>query len=74
MGVVEFLAGGVGRGLRVAAGLVLGLLGAAAGGWWLLLAPAGLAIITAGPGNLCVPAPLYGGPLAGSRAARPRHR
>jgi hypothetical protein len=70
MGFVKFMAGPVGRGLRIAAGLALVLIGAFyvghAGG--VVLAVVGVAPLLAGLFNVCLFAPLFGGPFNGRQA------
>lgn len=70
LSLVRFLASGVGRGIRILAGVALALIGVAAGGWWLLLTLLGLVFIVVGAANLCLLAPLFGGPVDGRRLAR----
>lgn len=69
MSFARFMAGPVGRGIRVAAGLVLIVIGVAvggAGGW--VLAIVGLLPLMAGALNICVIAPLLKAPFSGKAA------
>jgi hypothetical protein len=68
LALARFFASGLGRGLRIVAGLVLAVVGIAAGGWWLLLAALGVVFVAVGALNICLLAPLFGGPLVGRRA------
>ena len=70
LALMRFSASGAGRGIRMLAGVVLALIGVAAGGWWLLLTLLGLVFIGVGAANLCLLAPLFGGPVDGRRLAR----
>jgi len=71
MGVARFFAGPGGRGVRIAAGVALAIVGFPAGGWWLLLVALGVVFVVVGAANVCLLAPLFGGPLDGRRLARP---
>jgi hypothetical protein len=65
------MSGPAGRGLRVVAGLVvvaLGLFVARTTTWTVLLILIGLVPLAAGLFNVCVFAPLFGGPLSGRKA------
>ena len=70
MGFIKFMAGPMGRGLRIAAGLALMLMGALyighTGG--IILAVVGLVPLIAGLFNFCLFAPLFGGPFNGREA------
>lgn len=67
MTFAAFMSGGLGRGLRVVAGLVLIVLGirmhTAIG---TIVAIAGIVPLAAGAFNWCLAAPLFGGPISGS--------
>ena len=70
MGFIRFMAGPWGRGLRIAAGLALVLVGVLVvgnltGG---IVAAVGLVPLFAGLFNFCLFAPLFGGPLNGREA------
>jgi hypothetical protein len=70
MGFIKFMAGPLGRGLRIAAGLALMLIGALYVGHTagIVLAAVGLAPLFAGLFNFCLFAPLFGGPFNGREA------
>jgi hypothetical protein len=74
VGVARFFASGWGRGLRIFAGVVLAVLGVASGGWWLVLTALGVVFVAVGAVNICLLAPLFGGPLRGNDLARPQER
>lgn len=59
----SFMASPAGRWLRVAAGLVLVVVGALLGGAWWLLAAVGLVPLLAGAFDVCLLAPLFHRPL-----------
>lgn len=61
----EFMSSGVGRTLRITAGVALIILGAALGGGWLALAVVGLVPLLAGGLDVCLFAPLFGQPMGG---------
>ncbi len=63
MTFVRFMEGIGGRSLRIAAGLVLVVVGAVLGGPWWVLAAVGLVPIAAGVFNFCLVAPFVGAPL-----------
>jgi hypothetical protein len=65
MGFAKFMSGWTGRILRVAAGIVLVLVGLLAvhGVAGVILAVIGLLPLIAGAFNICVFAPLFGGPF-----------
>lgn len=65
MAVARFFAGPWGRAVRVLAGLVVGGLGLLTGSVWADVV--GLFLVAVGAGNVCVLAPLFGGPLNGRR-------
>ena len=65
MVVLRFIGSTPGRGVRVAAGLVLIVAGVAAGGWWLFLAALGLLPLAAGAFDVCVLGPLFRLPFGG---------
>ncbi len=66
MAFATFMSGGLGRGIRIVAGLVLIVLGirmhTAIG---TIVAIAGLVPLAAGTFNWCLAAPLFGGPMSG---------
>jgi hypothetical protein len=61
----EFMSSGVGRTVRIVAGVALIALGASLGGAWLALAVVGLVPLLAGVFDVCIFAPLFGQPLSG---------
>ena len=63
--VLRFVGSTLGRAVRVAAGLVLIVIGIAAGGWWLVLAAFGLLPLAAGLLDVCVLGPLFRLPFNG---------
>jgi hypothetical protein len=67
MTFIAFLAGPAGRLLRIAAGTAMVAVGAAVGGGWWGLAVLGLVPLLAGTFDVCVLAPLFRLPFAGSR-------
>ncbi len=71
MEFAAFMATGLGRGLRVVAGIVLLILGIYFGGTtgW-ILGIIGLVPLFAGLANVCLIAPLFGAPFRGSDVAR----
>lgn len=71
MSFARFMAGPIGRGVRVAAGLVMIIAGIAmgsAGGW--ILAAVGVLPLLAGALNICVLAPLLKAPFSGSEVLK----
>jgi hypothetical protein len=67
---VGFMASSAGRATRVAAGLVLIVLGMVLGGLWWVLAVLGLVPLLAGAFGVCLLAPLFHEPL---RAVKSQH-
>ena len=65
MGFAKFMASGAGRGLRAIAGIVLIVVGAVAGGGWLVLSAVGIVFVAVGVFDFCLLAPLFGQPLRG---------
>lgn len=65
---VRLLSSGLGRGIRIVAGLILLGVGLTYSGWLLLVAALGVVFIVLGGANICLLAPLFGAPLVGSRA------
>ncbi len=63
MSLVNFMSSGVGRGARIAAGLVMVGVGLALGGGWLALSIVGLVPLAAGAFGFCLVAPLVHQPL-----------
>jgi len=61
--VVNLMSGGVGRAVRVAAGLAMIAIGLALGGGWVALSIVGLVPLAAGVFGLCLLAPLFHQPL-----------
>ena len=74
MGFASFMSSGFGRALRVVAGIALIAVGVvlATGGTnvalGIVLAVVGLVPFFAGLANVCVFAPLFGGPFSGNKA------
>ncbi len=68
MAVARFSASPIGRGLRVLAGLVLMALGYRGTPLWVPLL--GIVVTLGGVFNLCLIAPLFGGPYDGRRIDR----
>jgi hypothetical protein len=68
MGVARFFASSAGRWLRVLVGLVL-IVGWLAG-WPLWVGIVGLLFVIVGAANVCILAPLFGGPFDGRKIAR----
>jgi len=66
MSFSKFMSTGLGRSLRVVAGLILIVLGFVGGGGWITLSVVGLVPLVAGLMNVCLLAPLLGQPLKGS--------
>lgn len=70
MGFAKFMSSGTGRGVRIAAGVVLIGVGIyAAGVLGIVLAVVGAVFLLVGATNVCLLAPVVGGPLMG-RAAK----
>ena len=63
MSFARFMAGPVGRGARIVAGLVLIVAGLATGNW--ILAVVGLAPLAMGAMNVCILGPLLKAPFSG---------
>ncbi len=70
MGFSKFMSGGLGRGLRIIAGLALIVIGlfSVSGTGGLILAVVGAVPLMAGIFDVCLFAPLFGGPLKGADA------
>jgi hypothetical protein len=68
MSFARFMAGPVGRGVRIAAGLALIIAGIATGNW--VLAVIGVVPLALGVLNICVLAPLLKAPFSGKAALR----
>jgi hypothetical protein len=66
MSFSKFMSTGLGRSLRVIAGVILIVLGFVGGGGWITLSIVGLVPLVAGVMNVCLLAPLMGQPLKGS--------
>lgn len=66
MSFARFMAGPVGRGVRIAAGLALIIAGIATGHW--VLAVIGVAPLAMGVLNICILAPLLKAPFSGKAA------
>ena len=70
MGFAKFMSSGLGRGLRIVAGLALTAIGlfSVGGTGGLVLAVVGAVPLLAGILDVCLFAPLFGGPLKGAEA------
>ena len=68
MGFAQFMSSGLGRGLRIVAGIVLIAVGLAGvgGTGGIVLAVVGLVPLLAGVFDVCLFAPLFGAPLKGA--------
>jgi hypothetical protein len=68
MGFAQFMASGLGRGLRIVAGIILIAVGLAVvgGTGGIVLAVVGLVPLLAGVLDVCLFAPLFGAPLKGT--------
>ena len=66
MSFSKFMSTGLGRSLRLIAGVILIVLGFVGGGGWITLSIVGLVPLVAGVMNVCLLAPLMGQPLKGS--------
>ena len=68
MGFAQFMASGLGRGLRIVAGIILIAVGLAVvgGTGGIVLAVIGLVPLLAGVVDVCLFAPLFGAPLKGT--------
>ncbi len=67
MAFARFMAGPLGRLIRIAAGVALIAIGVSLGGAWWILAAVGVLPIAAGVFNVCAIGPLLGAPLSGAR-------
>ena len=68
MGFAQFMSSGLGRGLRIVAGIILIAVGLAVVGrtGGIVLAVVGLVPLLAGVFDVCLFAPLFGAPLKGA--------
>jgi hypothetical protein len=68
MGFAQFMSSGLGRGLRIVAGIILIAVGLAVvgGTGGIVLAVVGLVPLLAGVFDVCLFAPLFGAPLKGA--------
>jgi Inner membrane protein YgaP-like, transmembrane domain len=68
MGFAQFMSSGLGRGLRIVAGIILIAVGLAVvgGTGGIVLAVIGLVPLVAGVFDVCLFAPLFGAPLKGA--------
>ena len=68
MGFAQFMSSGLGRGLRIVAGIILIAVGLAVvgGTGGIVLAVVGLVPLLAGAFDVCLFAPLFGAPLKGA--------
>jgi hypothetical protein len=75
MGFAKFMSSGLGRGLRIVVGLVLIGLGlfSVGGTGGVILAVVGAVPLLAGAVDVCLFAPLFGGPLKGAEARANTH-
>ena len=71
MSFAAFMASGIGRGVRIAAGLLLIVWGLFLGGG-VVAAIIGVLPLAAGVLDVCVLAPLFGGPFKGAEARAKR--
>lgn len=67
MSFINFMASGAGRAVRIAAGVVLVVVGLALGGGFIALAVVGLVPLAAGVFDFCLFAPLARLPFAGAK-------
>jgi hypothetical protein len=70
MGFAKFMAGPIGRGVRIIAGVILvlvGLLGVGDVGG-IVLAAVGVVVFLAGALNVCLISPILGAPFSGKKA------
>jgi len=70
MGFAKFMSSGLGRGLRIVVGLTLIVIGlfSVGGTGGIILAIVGAVPLLAGIFDVCLFAPLFGGPLKGAEA------
>jgi hypothetical protein len=70
MGFAKFMSSGLGRGLRIVVGLALIVIGlfSIGGTGGIILAVVGAVPLVAGAVDVCLFAPLFGGPLKGVEA------
>jgi Inner membrane protein YgaP-like, transmembrane domain len=70
MGFAKFMSSGLGRGLRIVVGLALMVIGlfSIGGTGGIILAVVGAVPLVAGVLDVCLFAPLFGGPLKGAEA------
>ena len=70
MGFAKFMSSGLGRGLRIVVGLALIVIGlfSIGGTGGVILAVVGAVPLVAGAVDVCLFAPLFGGPLKGAEA------
>jgi hypothetical protein len=70
MGFAKFMSSGLGRGLRIIVGLALIVIGlfSIGGTGGIILAVVGAVPLVAGAVDVCLFAPLFGGPLKGAEA------
>ncbi len=68
-GFTQFMASGIGRIIRIVAGIVLILVGALLikGTGGIIVAVIGLVPLAAGVFDFCLAGPLFGGPLSGAK-------
>jgi hypothetical protein len=72
MGFAKFMSSGLGRGLRIVVGLALIVIGlfSVGGTGGIILAVVGAVPLVAGIADVCLFAPLFGGPLKGAEARK----
>jgi hypothetical protein len=70
MGFAKFMSSGLGRGVRIVVGLALIVIGlfSVGGTGGIILAMVGAVPLVAGVADVCLFAPLFGGPLKGADA------
>jgi Inner membrane protein YgaP-like, transmembrane domain len=72
MGFAKFMSSGLGRGIRIVVGLALIVIGlfSVGGTGGIILAVVGAVPLVAGVVDVCLFAPLFGGPLKGAEARK----
>jgi hypothetical protein len=70
MGFAKFMAGPIGRGVRIIAGVILVLVGLLSVGdvGGIVLAAVGVVVFLAGALNVCLISPILGAPFSGKKA------
>jgi hypothetical protein len=72
MGFAKFMSSGLGRGIRIVVGLALIVIGlfSVGGTGGIILAVVGAVPLVVGIADVCLFAPLFGGPLKGAEARK----